>query len=174
MKKAKAAVIVAANEPFEIREYDILKPEKGMCGMELIASGVCGTDIHIQEGKLGPVGTQIIGHEFIGRLDAIDPVEGLTYGLKKGEMFLWTSRAPAVNVFCVKRVTMPTVSIWAARIRPVPMFRLIFTAATASTASRPSKTWLRFLTAWIPKPSVFSRAPDLRVCTLSEWAGSAA
>ena len=68
----KAAVFNGAHKPFEIREYDITTPPKGYIGLELLASGVCGTDVHFHEGRLdGEVGT-ILGHEFVGRIDSIN------------------------------------------------------------------------------------------------------
>ena len=51
--KAKAAVFMGANNPFEIREYELIPPKPGYAKMSLIASGVCGTDIHIHSGRLG-------------------------------------------------------------------------------------------------------------------------
>lgn len=63
LSTAKAAVMTGVNEPFELREYELVPPPKGMAKLKLIASGVCGTDIHIHRGKI-PVGTStIIGQE---------------------------------------------------------------------------------------------------------------
>ncbi|MBE6870497.1 MAG: hypothetical protein E7491_00915 [Ruminococcaceae bacterium] len=67
-KEAKAAVLVGYNEPFEIRTYPVTKPKAGSALVELIASGICGTDIHIHRGKLGIVPPKVIGHEFIGKV----------------------------------------------------------------------------------------------------------
>lgn len=83
--KAKAAVYVGANKPFEIREYEIQSPNKGYVGMSLIASGVCGTDLHIHNGKLGGDEAQIIGHEFIGTIREIDEETAEKYGLAVGD-----------------------------------------------------------------------------------------
>lgn len=51
-KTAKAAVFVGVNQPFELREYPLTTPEKGIAKLELIASGICGTDLHIHAGKI--------------------------------------------------------------------------------------------------------------------------
>lgn len=82
---AKAAVFVGANKPFEIREYPVVEPKEGYARLSLIASGVCGTDIHIHNGKLGGGRTQIIGHEFVGTIDAMRAEDGNAYGLKVGD-----------------------------------------------------------------------------------------
>jgi threonine dehydrogenase-like Zn-dependent dehydrogenase len=48
----------------------------------MLASGICGTDIHIYEGKLGvPMLPLIIGHEFVGEVCEIE--DGA--GFKKGD-----------------------------------------------------------------------------------------
>ena len=83
--KAKAAVYVGPNKPFEIREYELTAPKAGYAKMSLIASGVCGTDVHIHNGKLGGLGPQIIGHEFVGRIEEIADEDAKKYGLKVGD-----------------------------------------------------------------------------------------
>lgn len=85
MKKAKAAVFVGPMKDFEIREYELTPPKSGYAQLSLIASGVCGTDIHIHNGKLGGNGPQIIGHEFVGRIEAADEKELERFGLKLGD-----------------------------------------------------------------------------------------
>ena len=93
--KAKAAVYVGANKPFEVREFDVVEPPAGYGRSQLIASGVCGTDLHIHNGKLDEAAPAIIGHEFIGKLDALDPAEGEKYGLKVGDNVIADIAVPA-------------------------------------------------------------------------------
>ncbi len=83
--KAKAAVFVGAEKPFEVREFPVAETPSGYGKSELIASGVCGTDIHIHRGKLPVEGPTVIGHEFVGRLVGCDESEAEKYGLKKGD-----------------------------------------------------------------------------------------
>ena len=84
--KIKAAVFTNPNRPFEVREFERTKPEKGFACIKMIASGICGTDIHIYEGKLGtPFVPMIIGHEFIGEIIGIDPDDAAESGLKEGD-----------------------------------------------------------------------------------------
>lgn len=83
--KAKAAVFMGANKPFEIREYELNKPQAGFAGLSLEASGVCGTDIHIHRGKLGGTPNTIIGHEFVGRIEEIAEADAAKWGLKVGD-----------------------------------------------------------------------------------------
>ncbi|MBQ6816342.1 MAG: alcohol dehydrogenase catalytic domain-containing protein [Clostridia bacterium] len=83
--KVKAAVFVGPNKDFEVREFEVTKPPKGYAQMDLIASGICGTDIHTHNGKLDNDINTIIGHEFVGRITDVDAAEGQEYGLKVGD-----------------------------------------------------------------------------------------
>jgi len=85
MKTAKAAIYINSNQPFEIREYNLTPPKAGYAMMSLIASGICGTDIHIHNGKLGGPGPKIIGHEFVGRIEEIAPEDAEKYNLQVGD-----------------------------------------------------------------------------------------
>ena len=82
---AKAAIFTGAGQPMEIREFPITATPAGYGRSDLIASGVCGTDLHFYRGTL-TVGTpSIIGHEFVGKLTDCDPAEAETYGLTIGD-----------------------------------------------------------------------------------------
>ena len=83
--KAKAAVFMGANKDFEVREFGVTKCPSGYGQMELIASGICGTDIHIHNGKLGVGAPSIIGHEFVGYITDADEEQAKKFGLKKGD-----------------------------------------------------------------------------------------
>lgn len=83
--KAKAAVFTGVNKPFDLREFLLTAPPKGYAKMELIASGVCGTDLHFHNGKLAIQPPTVIGHEFVGRITEADEEEAARYGLKIGD-----------------------------------------------------------------------------------------
>ncbi|MBE6597263.1 MAG: hypothetical protein E7641_06285 [Ruminococcaceae bacterium] len=83
--KAKAAVFMGAHKDFEVREFDITKTPSGYGQMELIASGICGTDLHFHNGKLAVTPPTVIGHEFVGRITDLDPEEGKKYSLAVGD-----------------------------------------------------------------------------------------
>ena len=83
--KAKAAVFTGVLKDFEVREFDVVKAPSGYGRSELIASGVCGTDIHMHRGKLLVGAPSIIGHEFVGRLVDADKDEAAKYGLAVGD-----------------------------------------------------------------------------------------
>lgn len=82
---AKAAVFMGPHRPFEVREFPVTKPPRGYGQLALIASGICGTDLHMVNGKLAVGAPSIIGHEFVGRITDADPEEAARYGLKTGD-----------------------------------------------------------------------------------------
>ena len=72
MKTARAAVIPAPGKPVEVRSFPLpdLAPGSALLAVEL--SEVCGTDVHLQAGRLAGVPYPLIpGHVSIGRLAAI-------------------------------------------------------------------------------------------------------
>ena len=64
--------------------YGDLKPE-GMAKIRLIASGICGTDVHIYKGKIPVNMPAIIGHEFIGEVEALSASDSKQYGIQAGD-----------------------------------------------------------------------------------------
>ena len=83
--KAKAAVFMGSGEPFSIREFDVTATPAGYGRSSLIASGVCGTDLHFYRGTLTAGVPSIIGHEFIGKLEDCNADEAAAYGLAVGD-----------------------------------------------------------------------------------------
>jgi len=76
MSTATAAVFARAGAPLEIREYPVLPPAPGTALLSLERSGICGTDLHIIEGRLAIPPGFIPGHEFIGRITALGAGDG--------------------------------------------------------------------------------------------------
>ena len=66
--KAKAAVFMGPEKDFEVREFEVTATPKGYGRSDLIASGICGTDVHMHRGKLAVAAPSIIGHEFVGKM----------------------------------------------------------------------------------------------------------
>ncbi len=83
--KAKAAVFTGVEKDFEVREFDVVNAPSGYGRSTLIASGICGTDLHFHRGTLVTTPPTIIGHEFVGKLDDCDESEAAKYGLKIGD-----------------------------------------------------------------------------------------
>ncbi len=75
-------------QPLEVCEFPVGEPGEGQALLSLEASGICGTDLHIINGRLGIPGPLILGHEFLGRVESLGSSgarDGLGRRLKKGD-----------------------------------------------------------------------------------------
>ena len=75
------AVVYAAPRDFSIRELPIPIPGSGEVRVRVELAGVCGTDLHINDGTFFATFPLTPGHEMVGTVEAIGVgVEGLTLG----------------------------------------------------------------------------------------------
>ena len=90
MAMASAAVFDGKTREFRVESYEVGQPGAGEVRLGLERSGICGTDIHIAEGRLAmPEQDLIIGHEFTGRIEALGDgvaVDGLGNSLAVGDV----------------------------------------------------------------------------------------
>lgn len=86
----KAAIFKGPKQPLEVKEFETSAPGDGELLLKLKRSGICGTDVHIHEGRLPmPKMDLIPGHEFIGEIiDAGKNAEkdGVGNKLTKGDV----------------------------------------------------------------------------------------
>lgn len=94
MKKAKAAVFNGPEKPFLIEEFELTPPPAGMAKIKLIASGICGTDVHIHKGKIPVPFPGIIGHEFVGLVEELSAEDSKAYGIKSGDSVIAVIACP--------------------------------------------------------------------------------
>src|SRR3954452_9029865 len=78
----KAAVCVGLNEPLEIQELELEAPRAGEVRVKMGASGVCHSDLSIQNGTLMGSFPMVLGHEGAGVIEEVG--EGVT-GLAPGD-----------------------------------------------------------------------------------------
>jgi 5-exo-hydroxycamphor dehydrogenase len=90
MATGKAVVLVEYKQPLEVWEFEVPKVEPGATLVKVEMSGICGTDVHLWEGKLDKYVTKpmILGHEPLGVIQELG--EGVTADLlgqpvKKGD-----------------------------------------------------------------------------------------
>jgi NDMA-dependent alcohol dehydrogenase len=77
----KAAVCVGLNEPLEIQDLDLEPPRAGEVKVRMGASGVCHSDLSIQNGTLMGSFPMVLGHEGAGEIVEIgEGVAGLEVG----------------------------------------------------------------------------------------------
>jgi S-(hydroxymethyl)glutathione dehydrogenase/alcohol dehydrogenase len=70
----KAAIFYKPHEPLAIEDIEIDRPLAGEVRVRTVASGVCGSDVHIADGFLpGATGPMVLGHEAAGRVEEIGP-----------------------------------------------------------------------------------------------------
>lgn len=82
------AVFNKAGADFDVRECEVKDPAAGYALLSLTASGICGTDIHIADGRLPVAGPAVIGHEFIGIVEKLGhgvSADGLGSPITKGD-----------------------------------------------------------------------------------------
>lgn len=92
--KAKAALFMGAKRPFEIKEYEVTDPKKGMVRLNLLASGICGTDVHFYDGTIPLDAPKIIGHEFVGEVAKINDEDSKKYNLSIGDRVISNIAVP--------------------------------------------------------------------------------
>ncbi len=90
--RRRIAVLTEFNFPLEIREEEIAPLEEGEVLVELAASGVCGSDVHMWKGKDPRTPRPLIlGHEGIGRVVDVrgDKVDIFGNGIEEGDLIIW-------------------------------------------------------------------------------------
>lgn len=98
----RAAVVEKFCEPLQIREVPVPSPGPGQALVQIIATGVCHTDLHAADGDwpVKPTPPFIPGHEGAGVVVALGP--GVTH-LKEGDRvgIAWLHSACGNCEFCV-------------------------------------------------------------------------
>jgi NDMA-dependent alcohol dehydrogenase len=77
----KAAVCTGLNQPLEVKELDLEAPHAGEIRVKMGASGVCHSDLSVQNGTLMGSYPIVLGHEGAGVVQEIgEGVEGIEVG----------------------------------------------------------------------------------------------
>jgi threonine dehydrogenase-like Zn-dependent dehydrogenase len=125
---ARAAVLVGFGDPLELRRLPVPdRIEPGSVLVRIECATVCGTDVHLWQGRLRPdldlAGGYIPGHECVGRVLALGPgaeVDSLGRPVAVGDLLIWANEScgacPACTVhgqpgLCARRrghMTMPS------------------------------------------------------------------
>ncbi len=90
--EVKAAVLEKFNEPLEIRTFPLPKLKEGEILVKVVAAGVCGSDVHMWEGRDPRIRLPMIpGHEGVGEIVEIKGEKKDLHGipLRLGDHVLW-------------------------------------------------------------------------------------
>jgi threonine dehydrogenase-like Zn-dependent dehydrogenase len=95
---SRAVVLEEFGRPLQLRSYDVPEPKDMAALVRVGYAGVCGTDVHLQAGRLTIPTPVVLGHEAVGRIDKLGP--GLTHDvlgspLKEGDWVSWLN-----NIAC--------------------------------------------------------------------------
>ena len=64
--KSRAAVLFEVGQKLEIREVDVQDPDPGEVRIQMVAGGICHSDLHVMTGHLNAPLPAILGHEGAG------------------------------------------------------------------------------------------------------------
>src|SRR5215469_8675870 len=95
----KAMALTEVGRPLTLVERDDPIPGPGEARLEVLACGVCRTDLHVVDGELPDIRTPIIpGHEIVGVVDSVGEGVALAVGALVGVG--WLARTCGVCRFC--------------------------------------------------------------------------
>jgi len=91
---SRALVLERFNEPLQIREFTVPAAEPGGAVVACHYGGICGTDLHLQQGHLKIPTPLILGHEGLGTIhhigaDLTHDANGEALGI--GDVVMWAS-----------------------------------------------------------------------------------
>ncbi|GAA3116686.1 hypothetical protein GCM10017687_32840 [Streptomyces echinatus] len=91
---AAAAVLEEFGKPVTIRDLPVPEPEQGEILVDVTYGGICGTDLHLQQGHL-PIPTPLtLGHEGLGTVRTLGSGavrDALGTELRPGDTVMWAS-----------------------------------------------------------------------------------
>src|SRR5260370_12481938 len=103
LRSTMKAVVYDAPGSFTIRDVPTPDPKPGEVRVRVQQTGICGTDLHIHNGKFFAEFPLTPGHELVGPVDALGDGTG---GFRIGE---YVSANPNMNCgHCDDSATVPT------------------------------------------------------------------
>lgn len=96
-KKSAAAVLIDYNRPLEVQEIEVPEPEPNAVIVQVEASTMCGTDVHIYQGEYASLNFSklplVMGHEIVGRVVALGrerKTDSTGKPLQEGDLVAWS------------------------------------------------------------------------------------
>lgn len=100
--------------PVEIESFDAPDPEPGALLVEVAFGGICGTDVHLQAGRLPMPTPVILGHEAVGTVAALGAgvsEDALGAPLRVGDRVTWASSIACGRCFYCRQERQPTLCL---------------------------------------------------------------
>lgn len=108
--KSRAMVLTAFKQPLVMEEIEVPVLKEGEILVELEASGICGSDVHMWQGEDPRTPLPIIlGHEGVGRIAAMNGPHATVEGdpVKEGDRILWNRGVTCGHCYACKVLLMP-------------------------------------------------------------------
>jgi threonine dehydrogenase-like Zn-dependent dehydrogenase len=112
MSKARASVLTAFKAPLQLQQFDLpssLEPGAVLVRTEM--AGICGTDVHLWKGELPITLPVILGHETVGRIEALGAGverDWTNQPLHPGDRVTWNSTVSCGRCFYCADKRQPT------------------------------------------------------------------
>jgi threonine dehydrogenase-like Zn-dependent dehydrogenase len=104
---SRAMVLNTFDKPLVREDLEIPEPAPGAALARIDLGGICGTDVHLQQGRL-PIPTPIVmGHEAVGRIERLGPGlehDALGQPLDPGTRVVWASNIPCGRCYYCLRL----------------------------------------------------------------------
>src|SRR5437899_6210098 len=112
MRSAKASVLEKFGAPLRVQSFSLPSAlEDGAALVRTEMAGICGTDVHLWKGELPIALPVILGHETVGRIEALgDGVETDWSGLplRVGDRVTWTPGLTCGTCYYCAEKKIPT------------------------------------------------------------------
>jgi threonine dehydrogenase-like Zn-dependent dehydrogenase len=111
MPSARCVVLEAFGQPVTTKELEVAPPQPGALVATIDYGGVCGTDVHLQQGHLPIPVPLVLGHEGVGRVDALGEGvdrDALGAPLAPGDRIAWASSIACGKCFYCRDAQEPT------------------------------------------------------------------
>ncbi|MBA3363174.1 MAG: alcohol dehydrogenase catalytic domain-containing protein, partial [Actinobacteria bacterium] len=108
---SRAAVLERFETPIRMRSVEVPEPRPGAVVTEVLCAGICGTDIHLQDGRLPIPIPVVLGHEAVGTVAALgEGVDSDALGrpLGIGDRVMWASSIACGTCYYCRQIGEPT------------------------------------------------------------------
>lgn len=119
MTKSRAAVLRQFDADVELELFDVPEPGEMAAIVDVAYAGICGTDLHLQRGRLPIPVPVVLGHEATGHIRALG--KGMTHDvlgqpLREGDAVSWLNNISCGRCrFCLVEM-QPTLCVGSRRI----------------------------------------------------------